>query len=410
MTVCVSSSARRRRRTRVVAARWTCLHSLAVKGVFLAAPRRTDEGAEEAEHAVEGTLPQEGADEVANSGTVVVPVEAAASPKSAEEHANFPATRDEGSPPAGGAAANSQSAGITSAGTDVVPGGLAARALGLIKLGRFEEALADTRRCVDLRPDSPIGYVHGAIVLRALGRPQEALELLHKAPGHDEVKRLTALLRQEASEAHNNQVDDNEDDGALKEAKDAEPAAKLQCGICAKVTTKAFRCGACKQVVYCSPTCQRTDWGVHRQRCQALSAAHSADVLAEKVPVGIVSSKQQEAADAVHHAEARNAISAAIASSRAPLGSIDRKIDLADAFQGAAYNGLILEAEILLKEGASVNWPDSMGMSPLQSAFCNGQRRMAKFLADRGGKCRPDEAGWRRETWKIVKWPHDIGF
>ena len=273
MTVCVSSSARRRRRTRVVAARWTCLHSLAVKGVFLAAPRRTDEGAEEAEQAVEGTLPQEGADEVANSGTVVVPVEAAAStksaeehaclhslaekgvflaaprrtdegaeeteravestlpqegvdevvnsgtvvvpveaaasPKSAEEHANFPATRDEGSPPAGGAAANSQSAGITSAGTDVVPGGLAARALGLIKLGRFEEALADTRRCVDLRPDSPIGYVHGAIVLRALGRPQEALELLHKAPGHDEVKRLTALLRQEASEAHNNQVDDN---------------------------------------------------------------------------------------------------------------------------------------------------------------------------------------------------------
>jgi len=78
---------------------------------------------------------------------------------------------------------------------------LSNRALCLHKLGRLDEALIDAKRCTTLRPDFIKGFCRGAMVLRELRRPCEALELLRKAPHNDEVEKLSAEVRPEAETA-----------------------------------------------------------------------------------------------------------------------------------------------------------------------------------------------------------------
>lgn len=78
---------------------------------------------------------------------------------------------------------------------------LSNRALCLHKLGRLDEALLDAIRCTTLRPDFIKGFCRGAMILRELRRPCEALELLRKAPLNDEVEKLSAEVRPEAEAA-----------------------------------------------------------------------------------------------------------------------------------------------------------------------------------------------------------------
>ncbi|KAL4072080.1 hypothetical protein J3A83DRAFT_4390475 [Scleroderma citrinum] len=46
------------------------------------------------------------------------------------------------------------------------------------------------------------------------------------------------------------------------------PCANGECGAIETKVAQFKRCGACKQVVYCSQTCQRGDWKTHKPRCQ----------------------------------------------------------------------------------------------------------------------------------------------
>lgn len=75
------------------------------------------------------------------------------------------------------------------------------RALCFSKLGRHAEAVTDAKRCVALRPDFFKGYLRGAMGLRALGKPEEALAFLKKCPKHDEAATLAAELKPEAEAA-----------------------------------------------------------------------------------------------------------------------------------------------------------------------------------------------------------------
>jgi len=69
------------------------------------------------------------------------------------------------------------------------------RAHCLSKLGRHEEALEDALRCIELRPEFKKAYFRGATALQDLGRDEEALALLKKAPPGDVVidKRIMSL-------------------------------------------------------------------------------------------------------------------------------------------------------------------------------------------------------------------------
>jgi len=82
------------------------------------------------------------------------------------------------------------------------------RALSLHKLGRLEEAYADAKRVTELRPDFVKGFLRGALVLREMKRPQEALELLRVSPGrNNEAEELAAQLRPEAVAAEKKRID-----------------------------------------------------------------------------------------------------------------------------------------------------------------------------------------------------------
>jgi tetratricopeptide (TPR) repeat protein len=83
---------------------------------------------------------------------------------------------------------------------------LSNRALCLHKLGRLEDGLVDAKRCGALRPDFVKGFLRGALILRELDRPQEALELLRKAPPNDEVEKLSAEVRPEAESAESRRI------------------------------------------------------------------------------------------------------------------------------------------------------------------------------------------------------------
>merc|ERR1719263_1703971 len=78
---------------------------------------------------------------------------------------------------------------------------LSNRALCHHKLGNLQEALDDAQRVVALKPDFYKAYIRGAMVLRELKKPQEAMALLKKAPHNDEVGKLVAEVRPEAEAA-----------------------------------------------------------------------------------------------------------------------------------------------------------------------------------------------------------------
>eukprot|EP00927_Polykrikos_kofoidii_P009707 TRINITY_DN14066_c0_g1_i1.p1 TRINITY_DN14066_c0_g1~~TRINITY_DN14066_c0_g1_i1.p1 ORF type:complete len:431 (+),score=95.99 TRINITY_DN14066_c0_g1_i1:78-1370(+) len=80
------------------------------------------------------------------------------------------------------------------------------RAMILNKLGRYEEAVEDARCCVSLRPDFFKGYLRGAVALRALGRPAEALAFVKRCPPHEEAGKLVAELKPEAEEAEKKRI------------------------------------------------------------------------------------------------------------------------------------------------------------------------------------------------------------
>lgn len=78
---------------------------------------------------------------------------------------------------------------------------LSNRALCLEKLGRLEEAVADAKRCASLKPDFVKAFLRAATILRDLKRPEEAVEILKRAPSNAEVEQLLAKLAPEASKA-----------------------------------------------------------------------------------------------------------------------------------------------------------------------------------------------------------------
>merc|ERR1719453_2176358 len=78
---------------------------------------------------------------------------------------------------------------------------LSNRALCYHKLGLLQEALEDAQQVIVLKPDFHKGYIRGALLLRELKRPQEALVMLKKAPHNDEVGKLVSEVRPEAEAA-----------------------------------------------------------------------------------------------------------------------------------------------------------------------------------------------------------------
>lgn len=72
------------------------------------------------------------------------------------------------------------------------------RSMCFYKLGRYQEAIDDALRCVHLNHTFIKGYLRGAMALRALARPSEALALLKRAPVNDEACSLAAEIRPEA--------------------------------------------------------------------------------------------------------------------------------------------------------------------------------------------------------------------
>merc|ERR1711881_54869 len=73
--------------------------------------------------------------------------------------------------------------------------------------GRHQEAADDANKCVDLKPDFVKGYLRGAMALRALARPTEALALLKRAPRNDEAGSLAAEIRPEAEAAEKARIE-----------------------------------------------------------------------------------------------------------------------------------------------------------------------------------------------------------
>merc|ERR1712187_489009 len=57
-----------------------------------------------------------------------------------------------------------------------------------------------------LRPDFVKGFLRGAMCLRELKRPQEALDFLKKSPKNDEIEQLAAKLRPEAEAAEKKRI------------------------------------------------------------------------------------------------------------------------------------------------------------------------------------------------------------
>jgi len=81
------------------------------------------------------------------------------------------------------------------------------RALCFHKQARYEEAVDDAKRCVQLKPSFVKGYLRGAMSLRALARPTEALALLKSAPVNDEACALAAEIRPEAEAAEKARIE-----------------------------------------------------------------------------------------------------------------------------------------------------------------------------------------------------------
>ena len=42
-----------------------------------------------------------------------------------------------------------------------------------------------------------------------------------------------------------------------------------RCEECRKIEPKMFKCGRCKQMWYCSVTCQKLHWSKHKETCKA---------------------------------------------------------------------------------------------------------------------------------------------
>mmetsp|Transcript_21115 Transcript_21115/g.59029 ORF Transcript_21115/g.59029 Transcript_21115/m.59029 type:complete len:303 (-) Transcript_21115:162-1070(-) len=78
---------------------------------------------------------------------------------------------------------------------------LSNRALCLEKLGRLEEAVADSTRCTVLRPDFVKAFIRAATLLQELRRPQEAFDVLQEAPQNAEITQLLAKLPSELSKS-----------------------------------------------------------------------------------------------------------------------------------------------------------------------------------------------------------------
>jgi len=83
---------------------------------------------------------------------------------------------------------------------------LSNRSLSFLKLGKLEEAAVDAQRCTVLRPDFMKGFLRGAMALRQLGRPQEAMELIKRSPKDAEIEKFAAELKPEAEEAEKKRI------------------------------------------------------------------------------------------------------------------------------------------------------------------------------------------------------------
>jgi len=81
------------------------------------------------------------------------------------------------------------------------------RSLCFHKLGRQEEAVEDAKLCVALKPDFVKGYLRGALALKAMGQPAEAMAFLKRCPANDEASNLVAELRPAAEEAERKRIE-----------------------------------------------------------------------------------------------------------------------------------------------------------------------------------------------------------
>jgi len=81
------------------------------------------------------------------------------------------------------------------------------RSLCFHKLDRQVEALEDARFCVALKPDFVKGYLRGALALKAMGQPAEAMAFLKHCPANDEASKLVTEIRPAAEEAERQRIE-----------------------------------------------------------------------------------------------------------------------------------------------------------------------------------------------------------
>eukprot|EP01116_Phalansterium_solitarium_P009554 TRINITY_DN23760_c0_g1_i1.p1 TRINITY_DN23760_c0_g1~~TRINITY_DN23760_c0_g1_i1.p1 ORF type:complete len:177 (-),score=4.41 TRINITY_DN23760_c0_g1_i1:167-697(-) len=122
------------------------------------------------------------------------------------------------------------------------------RSAALLKLARYEDALQDANKCIELKPSWAKGHYRAGTALVGLRKTQDAIRCLETAlsldPANEEVARRLQLLR--------------------------EPRPRVDsthCTKCRTVMKQKMACSRCLKTFYCGAECQRSHWPTHKPDC-----------------------------------------------------------------------------------------------------------------------------------------------
>ena len=141
---------------------------------------------------------------------------------------------------------------------------LSNRSATFVKLGKFDEAIADARECVNVRPDWTKAYLRLGQALEAKGRTEDACNVYVNAMKRG--KEHKALLLQPLITAN------EKCDLFSEEFMTAIQLEGTYCIICQK-ESELLRCSRCHTIYYCSVEHQRRHWPKHKVQCRELAAA-----------------------------------------------------------------------------------------------------------------------------------------
>ena len=141
---------------------------------------------------------------------------------------------------------------------------LSNRSATFVKLGKLDEAIADARECVNVRPDWTKAYLRLGQALEAKGRTKDACNVYVDAMKRGNEHK--ALLLQPLITA-------NEKCNLFSEEfMTGMQLGETYCIICQK-ESELLRCSRCHTIYYCSVEHQRRHWPKHKVQCRELAAA-----------------------------------------------------------------------------------------------------------------------------------------